>query len=55
MYMVDLYRLFRELSKEELKECFNTDGIHLTEIRDKEIARYLYEYFVQTDIMKQNV
>lgn len=55
VYMVDLYRLFGELPREELDECFKTDGIHLTELGDRRLAHYLYEYFVQTGIIQQLV
>jgi len=53
VYMVDLYRLFRDLPVENIKESFQTDGIHLTDVGAKRIADYLYEYFVQTGIMKE--
>lgn len=55
VYMVDLYRLFRGLSKEELDKSFTVDGIHLTEAGNRRIAYYLYEYFVQTDLIKELV
>lgn len=53
VYLVDLYRLFRDLSREELSESFQTDGIHLTELGDRRIAHYVYEYFVKTDLIKK--
>jgi len=51
--LVDLYRLFRSLSREQLADSFKRDGIHLTEQGNRRIAHYLYECFVQTDLIKE--
>jgi len=52
VYLVDLYQQFRKLPREKMEKSFGTDGIHLTEEGNKIIAHYLYEYFVQTGLIK---
>ena len=49
--MVDLYQLFRGLSREELARSFYSDGIHLTELGSRRIAQYLYDYCARTGLI----
>jgi len=53
VHLIDLYRLFRNLSEQELTESFGHDGIHLTEVGNERIARYLYTYFMETGLISK--
>ncbi len=53
VHLIDLYRLFRGMSARELAESFGNDGIHLTEVGNERIARYLYAYFMETGLISK--
>jgi lysophospholipase L1-like esterase len=52
VHLLDLHRLFRDLPEEELRESFYEDGIHLTEKGARRVARYLHEFFVETELIE---
>ena len=51
--LIDLYAEFERLPQENLKKYFQRDGIHLTEEGNREIAEFIYEYFLRNDLLNR--
>lgn len=49
--LIDLYESFRRLPREEQLKCFQLDGIHLTEMGNRKIAEFMYDYFSKNDLI----
>lgn len=50
-HIIDLYAEFKKYSQEELNKYFSKDGIHLIPEGDRKIAEYIYNYFMENNLL----